>query len=31
MLATDLPAFEKLVRDKQAPVVIVPKEPAAGQ
>ncbi len=32
VLATDLPAFEKLVRDKQAPVVIVPKEePAAGQ
>ncbi|HEV8239213.1 MAG TPA: glycosyl hydrolase [Thermoanaerobaculia bacterium] len=29
VLNTDLPAFEKLVRDKQAPVVIVPKEPAA--
>ncbi len=31
VLATDLPAFEKLVKDKQAPVVIVPKEPASGQ
>jgi photosystem II stability/assembly factor-like uncharacterized protein len=29
VLATDLPAFEKLVRDQQAPVVIVPKEEAA--
>jgi photosystem II stability/assembly factor-like uncharacterized protein len=31
VLQTDLPAFEKLVRDKQAPVVIVPKEPAGAQ
>jgi hypothetical protein len=30
VLATDLPAFEKLVRDKQAPVVIVPKDEPAG-
>ena len=30
VLATDLPAFEKLVRDKQAPGILVPKEPAAA-
>jgi len=30
VIATDLPAFEKLVRDKQAPAIIVPKEKPAG-
>jgi hypothetical protein len=30
VLATDLPAFDKLVADKQAPVVFVPKDAGTG-
>ncbi len=31
VLGTDLPAFEKLVAEKQAPIIVVPKEEAGGR